>query len=144
VFKECRPLRVPQKDPTYLTKAEFLSPVGLVKEVELRDLIAFTVATMSPVVRELLVSRKRESGYVFRQPNGEKFRGTYVSHRFKEYAQLVGLSEGIHFLSLRHTGTTWLVQRDIPLYSVQKLLDHHRRSPPKSTRICLTPASKEQ
>jgi integrase len=29
-----------------LTKAEFLSLVGLVKDVELRDLIAFTVATM--------------------------------------------------------------------------------------------------
>jgi integrase len=48
----------------------------------------------------------------------------HTSKVFKRYIRLAGLSEKLHFHSLRHTFATWLVQDGVPIYGVQKLLGH--------------------
>ncbi len=54
----------------------------------------------------------------------KKTAESYLSHTFKKCARLAGLSEGLHFHSLRHTFASWLVQDGVSLYEVQKLLGH--------------------
>ncbi len=66
---------------------------------------------------------KPVSEYVFTF-KGRKIADSWVSHRFKFYVRLAGLSEGLHFHSLRHTFASWLVQDGVSLFEVQKLLGH--------------------
>ena len=47
-----------------------------------------------------------------------------VSHEFKAGVRPAGLSEGLHFHSLRHTFASWLVQEGVSIYEVQKLIGH--------------------
>jgi len=48
----------------------------------------------------------------------------HVSKTFKKHVRKAGLSEKLHFHSLRHTFATWLVQEGVSIYEVQKLLGH--------------------
>ncbi len=61
--------------------------------------------------------------YVFNL-RGKKILDAWASHKFKRYVRRVGLSEKLHFHSLRHTFATWLVQEGVSIYEVQKLLGH--------------------
>jgi len=45
---------------------------------------------------------------VFTFPDGHKLTVDCVSGKFKRACRAVGLSEKIHFHSLRHTGASWL------------------------------------
>ena len=65
-----------------------------------------------------------KEGFVFRLPSGGKIDVLWLSHRFKRACRAVGVSERIHFHSLRHTGATWLVQGGASIYAVQKILGH--------------------
>lgn len=69
--------------------------------------------------------------YVFFLNDG-KVKESYVSHKIKDYIREAGLSEELHWHSLRHTTATWLVQDGVSLYQVQKLLGH---SSPQTTEI---------
>ena len=80
----------------------------------------------------ILMGKKRDSCYVFPGADGQRLNGGSLSRRFKKYARKCGLSEGIHFHSLRDTGASWLVQAGVPLFSVQKILGH---SSPSVTQI---------
>jgi integrase/recombinase XerC len=79
---------------------------------------------MNDWVYSFLKSKERKGERVFTFPDGRPFLIGYVSHEFKKYARKAGLDEGIHFHSLRHTGATWLVQGDVPIYAVQQILGH--------------------
>lgn len=65
----------------------------------------------------------RQSDLVF-DYNGESFKGDHIAKRFKRFVRKAGLSEGLHFHSLRHTFATWLVQDRVSIYEIQKLLGH--------------------
>lgn len=75
------------------------------------------------VYRMLLRRSTLSAGFVFHK-NGYQLQGSFVSHKFKAYVRAVGLSDAIHFHSLRHTNATWLVQSGCNIYQVQKLLGH--------------------
>ena len=47
-----------------------------------------------------------------------------VSKRFKRYVRMAGLSDDIHFHSLRHTYASWLVMAGVDLFRVKELLGH--------------------
>jgi integrase len=81
----------------------------------------------------LVRSRQGKSSceYVF-SLNDRPIYGNWVQHLFKRYVRRAGLSEGIHFHSLRHTFASWLVQSGASLYEIQKLLGH---SGPQVTQI---------
>lgn len=80
----------------------------------------------------ILAGMRKVEGYVFPGENGERLGAESLSRRFKRYVQRAGLSDKLHFHSLRHTGTSWLVQRGVSLFVVQKLLGH---SSPTVTQI---------
>ena len=79
---------------------------------------------MNDWVFKFLASRERKTGLVFTFPDGRRLRVGYVGHKFKRIVRAAGLSEKIHFHSLRHTGASWLVQVGVSIYAVQKLLGH--------------------
>ena len=63
-------------------------------------------------------------GYVFHKKRGVVFSENYISKKFKQGCRLAGVSEKIHFHSLRHSFASNLVQRGVPIYTLQKLLGH--------------------
>lgn len=79
---------------------------------------------MNEWVFHMLSNKPNRIGRVFTFPDGKALPKGYVSHKFKKYVIKAGLSEKIHFHTLRHTGATWLVQNDIPIYSIQQILGH--------------------
>jgi integrase len=80
---------------------------------------------ISQVVHQLLWARAQRGigQYVFTL-NGRRVVEYSVSHKFKCYVRRAGLSERLHFHSLRHTFATWLVQEGVSIYEVQKLMGH--------------------
>jgi integrase len=172
-FAKVNLLRVPNNEPSYLTKAEFEVLLKVVSNPEFRDVLRFGIGTMarrgeisnllwedidfdrrvihirnkidftlkgrrprvipmSEMILRLLQEKQRKSRFVFSKPNGEPLKGEYLSHEFKKYVRKAGLSDQLHFHSLRHTGASWLVQQDVPLYAVQRILGH---SAPLVTQI---------
>jgi integrase len=81
---------------------------------------------LDELIRLMLVKKTRQGSNVFTFPDGRPLSVGYVSSRFKQYVRKAKLSEEFHFHTLRHTGATWLVQRDVPIYSVQQILGHSR------------------
>lgn len=77
-------------------------------------------------VYDFLLLRRRLSVYVFHGPDGNRLNPTSVSHRFKSYCQKAGLSDGVHFHSLRHTGISWLVRAGVPVGFASKIAGHSR------------------
>jgi integrase len=72
----------------------------------------------------ILGNLERKSDYVFCNPKGGQLLGNFVSKKFKACARKAGLPEAIHFHSLRHTGASWLIQQEVPIVFVQRILGH--------------------
>ncbi len=79
---------------------------------------------MNDWVYHFLASKARRSEHVFSKRNGCPLNGPAVSRRFKSYVRRAGLSERIHFHSLRHTGISWLINKGVPLPFVQRIAGH--------------------
>lgn len=84
-----------------------------------------------PVCDELIKllkvkSEKQEvkDGFVFCKENGEAYTGDYASKCFKDACRALGIDEGIHFHSLRHSFASNLVQKNVSLYVIKELLGH--------------------
>lgn len=61
-----------------------------------------------------------------------QIRRDTLTHAFKKQVKAFGLSNDIHFHSLRHTFASWLVQDGVSLYQVDRLLGE---SDTKTTEI---------
>lgn len=70
------------------------------------------------------LSNKKISDYVFPGPNGKPYRCESVSRRFKRLLEQKNFDPKLHFHSLRHTNASHLVQKNVPIYDVCKLLGH--------------------
>ena len=84
------------------------------------------VVPMSNRVVELLKEMRAdgiELTYAF-EFNRSKVSRSYIDHKFREYRKAAGLQDDVTFHSLRHTFATWLVQRGVSIFEVQKLLGH--------------------
>jgi integrase/recombinase XerD len=64
------------------------------------------------------------NGFVFAKPNGFAYHEDVPTKAFKRACRKVGVDEKIHFHSLRHSFASFLVQKKVALYDVQKLLGH--------------------
>ena len=82
------------------------------------------VVPMNEWVYYFLGKKERRNEYVFTFPDGKALRVGYVSSRFTKYVRKAPIDQKIHFHSLRHTGATWLVQKDVPIFTVQNILGH--------------------
>jgi integrase len=87
---------------------------------------------MTDRIYHLLNTMRARSSFVFSMNDGRRLKEEYLTRKFKAYVRRAGLPESLHFHSTRHTGASWLVQQDVPLYAVQKLLGH---SSPAVTQI---------
>jgi integrase len=86
------------------------------------------VIPMNDQVFALLESKRAygsdPTGLVFTL-NGGKIFEDWITHKFKAYVRaLLPGNAGVHFHSLRSTFATWLVQKSVSIYEVQKLLGH--------------------
>lgn len=85
------------------------------------------VVPVSDEAEKILANRRRgegEKGYVFCKGNGEAYSGDYFSRRFKRAVRDAGLSESIHFHTLRHSFASHLAQRGVSIYVIKELLGH--------------------
>jgi integrase len=79
---------------------------------------------MNEWVHKILSERASKTGYVFTFPDGRQTTVDCISGKFKKACRASGMSDKVHFHSLRHTGATWLVQSGAPIFAVQRILGH--------------------
>ena len=77
-----------------------------------------------PIIQRLMSERQEGQEFLFSKVNGFRFEPGFISHRFKRYLRLAGLSEELHFHSLRHACASHLVSAGVSLYVVQRILGH--------------------
>lgn len=83
---------------------------------------------MNEVVYHLLNQRPRSSEFVFVDNRGRRIAENFVTHEFKEYVRAAGLPETIHFHSLRHSFCSLLAKAGVPIFDIQKLVNHSQVS----------------
>jgi integrase len=80
---------------------------------------------MSDVVHSVLSGKaaSAKGEYVFTR-KGRRIADSYLTHQFKAAVRAAGLSDELHWHSLRHTHASYLVQAGVPILAVSKLLGH--------------------
>jgi site-specific recombinase XerD len=96
--------------------ATFTTKTGKVRVLPMHDKVLSLLSDKK--------ERKSTSTRVFHNSNGFPLLMNHVSKRFKDYVRLAGLSDNLHFHSLRHTCASWLVDAGVSLYVVQNILGH--------------------
>lgn len=64
-----------------------------------------------------------DSEFVFTYQN-KPIKQSFISHKSKKLIKKAGLNEALNFHALRSTFATWLIQKQVPLLTVSKLLGH--------------------
>ena len=164
-FLACKKIRVPEKEPRFLSSEEFQRIIGVTDDEQMKWIILLALCTsmregellalhwvdvdlLNGLIRvrntdsftsktrrrrtvplnqtaiRVLLGMPRRSDYLFQSRNGRPFTVNNIGHRFKKLVRKAGLSEDIHFHSLRHTGASWLVQKHVPLVFVKEILGH--------------------
>jgi len=72
----------------------------------------------------ILDGKKQRSEWIFVNEKGKKCTNDYVSKLLKVYVRKVGLSEEIHFHSLRHTYCTWAAEAHMSTHVLMALAGH--------------------
>ena len=78
---------------------------------------------MTTALYEMLLKRKKATGFVFLDANGKHFDQHRLNRRLTNLCQKAGLRH-IGWHTLRHTFASHLVMRGAPVPAVQKLLGH--------------------
>lgn len=83
--------------------------------------------TVQNILQKRLAA-KNGNGFIFTNAKGIKLNEDFVSKKFKQAVRDAGLSEEIHFHTLRHSFASNLVQKGVSLYVVKELLGHENIS----------------
>jgi integrase len=92
-----------------ITKSKRVRAIPL----NLTALQIFTKLEINKGNNDLIFSR---NGYIFKQ--------NFIGSIFKGYVIKAGLNPKLHWHSLRHTCASWLIQKGVPIFSVQTILGH--------------------
>jgi integrase/recombinase XerC len=163
--KSCKLIRVPQKEPVFLTRKDIDTLFKNISDPIFRSLIIFALCSgmrvgelcnlrwedldfenriirirnrdlfsvkgghprtipMHIFIYREFNSLKHNSGHIFLNTKGLPQSPKNAGRRFKIYVRKSGLSDEVHFHSLRHTCASLLLQEKTPIYEVQKLLGH--------------------
>ena len=79
--------------------------------------------TVKTLLMELNKVRHISSDYVFADKAGNRLSATTVQHAFHRTCKKADI-QNFRFHDLRHTFASWLVQKGVSLYEVQRLLGH--------------------
>ncbi len=79
---------------------------------------------VSEGVTQILVSIPKTGDRIFTLDGKQPVQGSWVSHLFKRYCRKLGLSEKIHFHTLRHTCASIMVRNGVSLFHTSKVLGH--------------------
>jgi len=86
------------------------------------------VVPFSPELQLLLPELKRKSRkaykYLFHKDSDFPFCGEYVSKHFKNSLRKAGLSEDIHFHTLRHSFGSNLANKGVPIVAIKEMMGH--------------------
>ncbi len=77
-----------------------------------------------PSLIEAVKAIRNHSEWVFSIDGKLKVKGVWASHLFKKYCRKLGLSEKVHFHTLRHTCASIMVRNGVSLYHASKVLGH--------------------
>ncbi len=95
----------------------FRTKSGRIRTIPMHDQIV-------SMMQRLQAERRPGRDFVFSKPNGFQFQNGFLSHRFKMYIRVAGLSEELHFHCLRHLCASHLVSAGVSLYVVSAILGH--------------------
>jgi integrase len=76
------------------------------------------------LIRNNQNSNNNGKSYVFSKGEYENFNGDFISKKFKKAVRKTGLSDDIHFHTLRASFGSLLLQKGIPISTISKLLGH--------------------
>jgi len=154
--KHIKPIRIPEKQPLFITSSDFQTLVDVIDNKDFKDLVIFAVntglrkgeiislewtqinfqneyvildnnnghTTKSKRVRTVPLNQKAldvvnernnlNNNLVFTL-NGQPFNPDYVCKKFKKYVIVAGLNPKLKWHSLRHSFSSWLVQRGVSI-----------------------------
>jgi integrase len=82
------------------------------------------VLPLHPEAKAILSRKERTGEWVFVKDDGTRPRPEFISKKFKSYVRAAGLSEGLHFHSLRATFASWCANSGVSMYTLQNLMGH--------------------
>lgn len=86
------------------------------------------IVPLNETVLKVLETIPRKGEHVFVGQRGQRLNSGWVSRKFKSYVRAAGLSEDLHFHSLRHTCGSWLAQSNVPVFNIKEILGHRNIS----------------
>lgn len=78
---------------------------------------------ITPYIKELLESLRRENEYVFPSRSSAKGHLTTISGTWASLRKRAGISE-VQLRDLRSTAASWCANANVSLYTIQKMLNH--------------------
>lgn len=79
---------------------------------------------LNPAAIKILLKRKLENNPLVFTIDGNRIKEDSLTNRFAKFKREADINQKLNFHSLRHSFASWLVQSDVSIYHVSKLLGH--------------------
>lgn len=104
-------------------KEDFKTKAGKTRLIPFGEKL-YSVLSRMVLIDKNVIKLHNPDAYLFAKPDGGKYSGNYITHKFKNYIRKAGLHEKYHFHCLRHTFITNCIKRNININYVQALAGH--------------------
>ena len=79
---------------------------------------------MKNLLNTMEIAANKNFDFIFCKDNGFPFDKDYISKLFKDAVRAVGVSEDIHFHTLRHSFGSNLGSKGVPINDIKELMGH--------------------